>query len=104
MSDTKLVTAPSFIHTANVFLPGCLGPVKREVVLAEDHHELIAGLIAENEALRKDAERYRWMRDCPWPGHMQAVGISSIGNDAYWLAGDEADRAVDAEMGKDGQS
>lgn len=62
IDDHKLVTAPSLIHTANVFLPGCLGPVKREVVLIEDHQELVARLEhaaherdqlkAENEALR----------------------------------------------------
>jgi hypothetical protein len=63
VTETKLMTAPSLIHTANVFLPGCLGPVKREVVLAEDHQELVDRLEhatnecdqlkAENEALRK---------------------------------------------------
>ena len=31
-------------HTANVFLPGCLGSVKREVVLLEDAEEMQASL------------------------------------------------------------
>lgn len=46
----------------------------------------------------KDAERYRWMRDCPWVGHMQAVGITALGDDTKWLSGADADRAIDAEM------
>lgn len=56
------MTAPSLIRSAYVFFPGCLGPLKREVVLLEDHRELVARLEhainecdqvkAENEALR----------------------------------------------------
>lgn len=52
----------------------------------------------EVEALRKDAERYRWLRDCPWPGSMQAVGITRRGEDAYWMTGTNADLLVDAAM------
>lgn len=55
-------------------------------------------LRAEVEQLRPCAARYRWMRDCPWPGHMQAVGIVAHGDDANWLAGADADRAIDAAM------
>lgn len=39
------------IYNANVFLPGCLGPVRREVVLADDHQEVVQALRAENERL-----------------------------------------------------
>lgn len=34
-------------HTANVFLPGCLGPVRREVVLVEDAEAELAALREE---------------------------------------------------------
>lgn len=37
-------------HTANVFLPGCLGPVRREVVLEDDYD----ALAAECERLRAE--------------------------------------------------
>ena len=30
-------------------------------------------LRAENEALRKDAERYRWLRDSPWNADLTVV-------------------------------
>lgn len=30
---------------------------------AEDFDAIITDVLAENEQLRKDAERYRWMRD-----------------------------------------
>lgn len=40
-------------HTANVFLPGCLGPVKREIVLAEDAEAELAALREENKILRE---------------------------------------------------
>lgn len=46
----------------------------------------------------QDGERYRWMRDCPWVGSMQAVGITALGDDTKWLSGAEADRAIDAAM------
>ena len=136
MNDEKLFPAPSTMHTANVFLPGSLGPVRREVMLAEDVQDLVdrlthairerdqlataianagiaAGIAHVNMAFDlprlveiaeivgkpdKDGERYRWMRDCPWPGHMQAVGITALGDDANWLAGADADRAIDAAM------
>lgn len=38
-------------HTANVFLPGCLGPVRREVILEDDHDEEIAALLSLNAEL-----------------------------------------------------
>ncbi|RMI00494.1 hypothetical protein [Stutzerimonas nitrititolerans] len=33
------------------------------VVLASDHDAAIEALLAERDALKKDAERYRWLRD-----------------------------------------
>lgn len=46
----------------------------------------------------QDAERYRSMRNCEWPGGCQQVGIVSRDNDSVWLHGEEADRKVDAMM------
>lgn len=39
-------------HEANVFLPGCLGPVRRDVVLFDDHNEIVAALRAELTAVK----------------------------------------------------
>jgi hypothetical protein len=58
-----------------------------------------ATLRAELDALRKDAERYRWLRDKP-------IELPALGLDvATWshesgegLRGDDLDAAVDAEM------
>ena len=63
-------------------------------------------LIAENEALRADAERYRWLRD---PDHCEedfldgpadniVVG-SCGGEDILWS--EQLDAAVDAAMSKE---
>ena len=40
-------------HTANVFLPGCLGPVKREVVLADEAQEALDEVQALSEIFHK---------------------------------------------------
>lgn len=66
--------------------------------------EELAELKAENEALRKDAERYRWMRT--------RVGIvQGFGNFTPYSHGveplsddesEESDAAIDAAMSKDG--
>jgi hypothetical protein len=63
--------------------------------ISMDH---LANVTRERDALALDAERYRWMRDCPWVGHMQAVGITALGDDTKWLSGTDADRAIDAAM------
>uniref|UniRef100_A0AAU6W1U1 Uncharacterized protein n=1 Tax=Pseudomonas phage Touem01 TaxID=3138548 RepID=A0AAU6W1U1_9VIRU len=136
MNDEKLFPAPCLMHTANVFLPGSLGPVRREVMLAEDVQDLVdrlahatserdllataianagvaAGVAHVNMAFDvprlvklaevvgnpdPDGERFRHMVDTDVPGSMRQVGVCSRDNEAYWLAGDEARRAVDAEM------
>lgn len=43
-------------HTANVFLPGCLGPARREVVLEDDHDEEVAALQSLNAELLEALE------------------------------------------------
>jgi len=59
-------------------------------------------LKAENEALRKDAERYRWLKSrpfrCPTSGPDLAVWDDHCG-DA--VRGNEADRAIDAAMAEE---
>ena len=45
-TDCKAPKPPQS-HDANVFLPGCLGPVRREVVLLSDHEEYVAALRVE---------------------------------------------------------
>lgn len=43
---------PAAVHDANVFLPGSLGPVRREVVLAYEHDRVVNQLRAELAALK----------------------------------------------------
>lgn len=62
-----------------------------QVLVAE-----VARLKAENEALRKDAERYRWLRDSDLAGKI----LRDMG--AKYRA--DADQRIDAAMGKGEQS
>ena len=62
----------------------------------------IAALTAERDALRKDAERYRWLkhRDLPWSytDHPKSMVVTR------WRSGhspDEIDAAIDAAMTKE---
>lgn len=58
-------------------------------------------LQAENEALRADAERYRWLRDPKRLNEGADVGDLYVGveSDERWgLAGPDADAAIDAAM------
>lgn len=43
---------PAAVHDANVFLPGSLGPVRREVVLAYEHDRVVGQLRAELAAIK----------------------------------------------------
>lgn len=73
--------------------------------IAAANPAVVLALIAENEALRKDAERYRWLKSRP-------VNAPTSGPDlAQWddhqgdaLRGLFADEAIDAAMGKGEQS
>lgn len=58
----------------------------------EKMHDELARLRAEAESLRKDAERYRWLRDLP-----QDHPSEEIGN----MPGDMWDEQIDAAMGAD---
>lgn len=60
-------------------------------------------LKAENEALRKDAERYRWLREQNWAISEMAVATYpkesiKLGYDCPF--GDRLDSAIDAAMGR----
>ncbi len=58
----------------------------------------------EIEALRKDAERYRWLRDDgDGPANAIAAAVAEGDNEhggeyVSWLYGDELDAAIDAAM------
>jgi hypothetical protein len=65
----------------------------------------IEQLETENEALRKDAERYRWLRD---PQSDVALVIDKRVGPAFWdyeyRAGGELDEAIDAARGVKGKT
>lgn len=73
----------------------------------EELLSMVVELKAENEALRKDAVRYRWLRhqpnDCSAPRidicHWVRNGDDSV-NEGEGLRESEADDAIDAAMGK----
>lgn len=68
-----------------------------EVVMAEAYDQLKA----ENEALRKDAERYRWLRQASATDgeHTHGVCIDLWENGCgFEVTLEEADAAVDAAM------
>jgi len=67
----------------------------------EEHEQERDQLKAENEALRKDAERYRWLKD---QGHFRAMSIDMGGNHT-WTGmgrnvgcGPTVDDAIDAAL------
>lgn len=57
------------------------------------HEAEIARLRAEVEACRKDAERYRWLRDTPWFDNYEIRSVISHQQNAVW------DETIDAAMG-----
>lgn len=73
----------------------------------EAYEQVNAGLKAEVEALRKDAERYRWLRIADWWRSPVCVirnpkEQAKLGSDCP--SGDRLDAAIDAAMGKGEQS
>lgn len=80
----------------------------RNVVLEDEAIAALSAVIAERdqlraeaEALRKDAERYRWLKD---QGHFRAMSVDMGGNHA-WAgmgrsvgAGGTVDAAIDTAM------
>jgi len=74
----------------------------------------VLALIAENEALRKDADRYRWLREPARDvglvldkktGHVPVDDMGFGGYGIYeYRAGEELDGAIDAAMGMGEQS
>jgi len=79
---------------------GRLDGTKTRLSELEQERRINAELSAEVEALRKDAERYRWLRNPD-----QAVGnvMDKMGSSGVYeyRAGDELDAAIDSAMGKD---
>lgn len=68
-----------------------------------DHEAEVARLRAEVEAYRKDAERYRWLRNDAMNGtkHDPAVLKDGPTDCCDFMFGDELDEAIDAAMGAD---
>ncbi|WP_313003516.1 hypothetical protein [Pseudomonas sp.] len=63
--------------------------------------EVALELLAENEALRKDAERYRWLQH----GHSGYIEVVEwIGPHATGMTGEDLDALVDGAMAKAVQS
>jgi hypothetical protein len=62
------------------------------------------GLQAENEALRADAERYRWLRNESWAGYHsgdaspKVFTVDGAGNRRMMLAEEAMDAAIDATL------
>ncbi|HJV52776.1 MAG TPA: hypothetical protein VJ652_15015 [Noviherbaspirillum sp.] len=55
-------------------------------------------LQAENEAMRKDAERYRWLREADW--FRTGIANTETNATAYHLIHERLDRTIDTEMEK----
>jgi hypothetical protein len=80
--------------------PICRGQAEIYVEKAADE---IERLLAENAELRKDAERYRWLRD---NSHNTPIGvyewvIRDGREQRAWLVDTELDEAIDARSAND---
>lgn len=56
---------------------------------------------SENDAMREDAKRYRYMRDFPYNNCARAVGITDGRH--FWLQSEAADQAIDKAMADDAE-
>lgn len=54
-------------------------------------------LRAERDALKADAERYRWLRRDPVAGSLY---VTSDDDPSIWIRGDDLDAAIDAARGE----
>ena len=71
--------------------------------IAAAHPAVVMALVAECQALRKDAERYRWLRDKSESGHSFYLSVP------LWLSGirfrkEDVDTGIDTAMGNGEQS
>ncbi len=64
--------------------------IERLRALHAETSRLMQEEIANAEALRKDAQRYRWLRDTPWPREVERAVM--LHANASW------DAAIDAAM------
>ena len=96
VSEFRLREKQKGLEAANNFLKDHL------LAWADKYHtvnQLYAALKAENEVLRKDAERYRWIK-----GHKNEIPRTySFGGRPYWIVDnneyDDFDAAIDAAKG-----
>ena len=107
--DIVLSDAEKEIATLRAELDEWRHGERRYAPLTQDYKEVVAetwALKAENEALKKDAERYRWLRkenarlvDDGSQGYSVCYE-EIVGADAYWI-GSDLDSVLDAELAKE---
>ena len=82
-----MTTQPTALYLADVIDNDAKSAAHHKAAAAE-----LRRLHAEVEALKADAERYRWLRDAPWPSEL--ADIIRLQLNAKW------DAAIDAVRGK----
>jgi hypothetical protein len=82
-------------------LTTCRESVLATAKLANDKQREVVALNAERDALRKDAERYRWLRDVSVPPHNFYLSVP-IEFDGVKYSPSEVDDAIDAALSKKG--
>ena len=60
--------------------------------------QTVDALTRERDALKADAERYRWLRRDPVAGSLY---VTSDDDPSIWIRGDDLDAAIDAARGKE---
>jgi hypothetical protein len=63
--------------------------------------DAIEALVAERDALRRDAERYWWLRRERYDDELPSVQSVSVGCIGVTLEGNDLDAAIDAAMAKE---
>ena len=83
------------------FLCQCVDILKQQGQTIDTQAEKITELESQVEALRKDAERYQWLRD---EKNWNEDGITPIiGNGEDTIYGEALDNAIDTAIAKDTQ-
>lgn len=95
----QVMSAESDQLNSGFVIVDCQGPdnLKNAAFIAAANPAVVLGLIAENEALRKEAERYQWLRDKSESIHQFYLSTP------IWFTGvkfskENVDRTIDAAM------
>ena len=85
------------VHDERAYSGGCDGCVPAYIVRRADYD----ALRAENAELKRDAERYRWLRDCHGHDGQKNLTICEVSKWSLepW-SGDDPDRAIDKALAK----